>query len=123
MTSTGHETSDVNLGGVFVFALGLLVSGVIIFVLIWMLFGFFAGQEAQRAVRQYPLASGRQDRLPPGPRLQVNPREDLRELRAADDAVLNSYGWLDKANGIVRIPIDQAMKLTVQRGLPAREKQ
>ena len=123
MTSTGHETSDVNLGGVFVFALGLLVSGVIIFALIWMLFGFFAGQEAQRAVRQYPLAAGRQDRLPPGPRLQVNPREDLRELRAADDAVLNSYGWLDKANGIVRIPIDQAMKLTVQRGLPAREKQ
>ena len=121
--AAGHETSDVNLGGVFVFALGLLVSGAIIFLLVWMLFGFFAGREAQGAVRQYPLAAGREDRLPPGPRLQTNPREDLRELRAADGAVLNSYGWLDKNKGIVRIPIDQAMKLTVQRGLPAREKQ
>ena len=105
------------------FALGLLGSGVIIFLLIWMLFDFFAGREAQRAVRQYPLAAGRQDRLPPGPRLQTNPREDLRELRAAEDAVLNSYGWLDKDNGIVRIPIDRAMESTVQRGLPARGKQ
>jgi hypothetical protein len=120
--AAGHETSDVNLGGVFVFALGLLASGVIISLLILMLFDFFAGREAQSTVRQYPLAAGRQDRVPPGPRLQTNPREDLRELRAAEDAVLNSYGWLDKDKGIVRIPIDQAMKLTVQRGLPAKEK-
>ena len=59
--------------------------------------------------------------MPPEPRLQTNPREDLRALRAREDAVLNSYGWVDKTAGVVRIPIDEAIKLTVQRGLPVRQ--
>jgi len=120
--SVGHEESDVNVGGIFVFAIGLLVTAVIVHLLVWMMFAYFAGRETRRAVRQFPLAS-QQPSTPPSPRLQVNPREDLRELRAGEDAVLNNYGWVDKDNGIARIPIGEAMKLTVQRGLPAREKQ
>ena len=58
--------------------------------------------------------------MPPEPRLQTTPREDLRILREQEDAVLNSYGWVDRSTGVVRIPIEEAMKLTVQRGLPAR---
>jgi hypothetical protein len=68
----------------------------------------------------YPLAVGEGNRLPPEPRLQTNPREDLRDLRAKEDAILESYGWVDRNAGVVRIPIDEAMKLTVQRGLPSR---
>jgi len=104
-----------------IFAIGLLVTAVVVHLLVWMLFAYFAGRETRRAIRQFPLA-GQQERMPPSPRLQVNPREDLRELRAGEDAVLNSYGWVDRNNGIARIPIGDAMKLTVQRGLPAREK-
>ena len=59
--------------------------------------------------------------MPPEPRLQTNPRQDLRDLRAARRRVLKSYGWVDKNAGVVRIPIDEAMKLTVERGLPARQ--
>ena len=33
---------------------------------------------------------------------------------------LDTYGWVDHDNGIVRIPIDRAIDATVQRGLPAR---
>ena len=43
------------------------------------------------------------------------------QLKAEQRAVLTSYGWLDKANGVVHIPIDRAMALTLERGLPARE--
>jgi hypothetical protein len=68
----------------------------------------------------YPLAVGQGDRLPPEPRLQANPRQDLKELRDAEEARLKSYGWVDRNAGVVRIPIDEAMKLTLQRGLPAR---
>jgi hypothetical protein len=117
----GHEMSDVHLRGVIAFTVGLLVIGVVIHVLIWLFFMFLAGQEARGTVRQYPLAEG-QERVPPGPRLQANPREDLRELRSAEDAVLTTYGWVDPNSGVVRIPIDEAMKLTVQRGLPSRGK-
>jgi hypothetical protein len=118
----GHETSDVYLGGVFAFALGLLVTLVIVHLLTWMLFAVLAKRETAHALPQYPLASGLEDRLPPEPRLQTNPREDMRQLRTAEDAVLNSYGWVDKSQGVARIPIDEAMKLTVQRGLPVRGK-
>jgi hypothetical protein len=117
----GHEMTDVSVGGVFIFALGLAVTAVIVSLLVWMLFIYFAGSENRRTIRQYPLAAG-QERVPPVPRLQINPREDLRELRAREDAVLTSYGWVDKEHGVARIPIEEAMKLTVQRGLPVREK-
>ena len=43
---------------------------------------------------EYPLAVGQDERVPPEPRLQTNPREDLRELRAREDEMLNSTaGW------------------------------
>jgi hypothetical protein len=116
-----HEESDVNVRGVLGFAAGLLVTAVLIQFMVWLLFVYFSGREAARVVPEYPLAAGEQTRVPPEPRLQTNPREDLRALRAREDAVLNSYGWIDKTAGVVRIPIDEAIKLTVQRGLPVRQ--
>jgi hypothetical protein len=56
----------------------------------------------------------------PEPRLQIAPREDLRELRSREEAELHSYAWVDKTNGVVRIPIDRAMNLLLERGLPVR---
>jgi hypothetical protein len=53
--------------------------------------------------------------LPPKPRLQITPHLDLARKRAADDAVLNSYAWIDRSSGTVRIPIDRAMDLVAER--------
>ncbi|HTK28788.1 MAG TPA: hypothetical protein VL309_04520 [Vicinamibacterales bacterium] len=117
-----HETRDINLGGVLAFAVGLFVVALVIHVLVWVLYTYFAGRAiAARGVPTYPLAVNQAGRVPPEPRLQTNPREDLRTLRDSEDAILNSYAWVDKNNGIVRIPIGDAMKLTLERGLPARE--
>ena len=89
--------------------------------MIWLLFQYLLGAASRFASRPtYPLAAGQETRLPPEPRLQTDPRGDLRELRAHEDAVLSTYGWVDKAAGVVRIPIDEAMRITAQRGLPAR---
>ncbi len=115
-----HETTDVNIRGIIAFGVGLLVSAIVIHFLVWLLFEFFAGRQAQRVAPEFPLATAQEHRLPPEPRLQVSPREDLRELRAHEDEVLNGYGWADRAKGVVRIPITEAMKLTLQRGLPSR---
>ena len=54
----------------------------------------------------------------PQPRLEVKPGASLAELRAAEDAELKSYGWIDRKAGTVRIPIDRAMQLLLERGLP-----
>jgi hypothetical protein len=108
-----HETSDVNVGGVFRFAFGLLLTGVAIHGLVWLLVLFLAARDARRAMREFPLAAGQESRVPPEPRLQTNPRQDLRDLHSAEDAVLIGYGWVDRSAGIARIPISEAMKLTV----------
>jgi hypothetical protein len=57
-------------------------------------------------------------RLPPEPRLQTLPFADIEALRAEEKSVLTSYGWVDRKAGVVRIPIEQAMKLLAERGLP-----
>jgi hypothetical protein len=116
-----HETSDVNVGGVFRFAFGLLLTGVAIHLFVWLLVLFLAARDARRAMPEFPLAAGQESRVPPEPRLQTNPRQDLRDLHSAEDAVLTGYGWVDRSAGIARIPISEAMKLTVERGLASRQ--
>src|SRR5262245_5914996 len=115
-----HEGSDVNVRGILIFGLGLFVTAAAIHVLVWLLFLYFAGREATGSAIAYPLAADQQTRVPPEPRLQTNPREDLRLLREQEDAILKSYGWVDRPAGVVRIPIEEAMRLTAERGLPSR---
>jgi len=49
---------------------------------------------------------------PPEPRLQIAPAVDLKAHRAAEDALLHGYGWVDRQAGVVHIPIERAMELT-----------
>ena len=67
-----------------------------------------------------PLA-GTVPEMPHEPRLQVTPATDLQKFHADEDAVLQNYAWIDAKSGIVRIPIERAIELTVERGLPARQ--
>ena len=114
-----HEESDVNVRAIFIFAGGLAVVAVIIHLAVWGLFDYFDRREAD-GTAAHALAAG-EARVPPEPRLQVAPREDLARFRAREDEILNGYRWVDKGAGVVRIPIGEAMKLTVQRGLPVRQ--
>ena len=115
-----HETTDVNINGILIFAGGLVVAAAVIHLLVWVVFGYFEAREARQPQVEYPLAAEQKQRLPPEPRLQTNPRQDLRDLRTAEDDVLTTYGWVDRNAGVVRIPIDEAMRITIERGLPAR---
>jgi len=116
-----HEESDVDIRAIFNFAIGLFAVAAVVHIVIYFLFVLFANREAGTdTVRAYPLSVGRQNRLPPEPRLQTKPKQDLRDLRAAEDAILNGYHWIDRNAGVVGIPVSEAMKLTLQRGLPSR---
>jgi hypothetical protein len=116
-----HETTDVDIRGIFGFAIGLTVVCFFAAFLVWVMFKYFDSREAHRVAPQYPLATAQETRLPPEPRLQTDPKGDLQELRTQGDRILNSYGWVDKNAGVARIPIEEAMKLVVQRGLPSRQ--
>lgn len=65
-----------------------------------------------------PLAEANAKRVPPGPRLEVNPPKDLAELRAREDVILNGWSWADKEKGLVKIPVARAAEIIVESGLP-----
>jgi hypothetical protein len=117
--AVAHEESDVNVRAILGIGAGLFAVCAVVCVVAALLFTYFTGAAA-RVPRMFPLAAERQTQLPPEPRLQTSPREDMEKLRAGESAVLESYGWVDRKAGIARIPIEKAMKLTVQHGLPTR---
>lgn len=113
-----YETRDVSVLGVGLFALGLVVSLCLIGLITAGLYQLF---EAAHPLLGSPSRIEIHPRMiAPPPRLESNPAVDFEEFRAAEDAKLNSYGWVDTDAGIVRIPIERAMDLIVQRGLPTR---
>jgi hypothetical protein len=113
-----HETKDLNVRGVVRFAAALLVIGALLHAGVAALFGVYK-RSTERADRPaHPLA--RTPAVPPSPRLEVAPRAALEALHREEETLLHSYGWVDRAQGRVRIPIERALELIEQRGLPVR---
>ena len=120
MTETAkHEERDVNVRRLLQLGAGLCGTVVLSLLAMGLLFRFYDIHES-RGPALSPMAV-RQD-IPPKPRLQVYEHVDLQRKLQADQEVLNSYGWVDRKSGIVRIPIDRAIQLIAERGLPARGK-
>lgn len=118
-SKAGHELRDVKVGPIVWFCIGLFLIVTFSFWITRILFNYFADREAKSSPPAVPLVSERPE-LPPEPRLQVSPVQARKQIRAAEDNVLNSYGWVDQPSGIVRIPIDRAMRLLAEKGLPVR---
>lgn len=136
--ATGHEGSELNIAPVVWFLVGLSVATVVIFLLMAGLFDALSGRERKASGAPSPLAGERQ-KLPPEPRLQLapssveqiegnmppnlkedHPLQEMKHLREEEQKKLNSYGWVDEKAGVVRIPIDEAKKQLLEKGIPAR---
>jgi hypothetical protein len=111
----GHETSDINVWAIGKFGIGLVAICVISLLMLLGLFKYFQSQEETATT---PKVEPRQ--IFPQPQLQQTPVLDLRAIRAEEDQVLNSYGWVDQPKGVVRIPIAQAIDILSKRGLTSR---
>lgn len=110
-----YETTDANALYLTWFALGLAIVLALVLLLIRMTFRQF--ESVAKRTDELPSAVA-SDQTPPAPRLQTNPRDDLSKLRQHEDTVLTNYAWIDKPKDIVRVPIDRAIRLLAQRGLP-----
>jgi hypothetical protein len=115
-----HEHSDVDANAILGFATGLVVGVVTVSLLVGLFFAYLSTRAAISTIPQYPLGADLARRLPPEPRLQAAPRQAMDDLRTEEDRTLRSYQWVDRTTGVVRIPIDEAIRLTLERGLPAR---
>ena len=116
-----YEHTDIDTSVGYKFALWLMVAMLISAGIVYGTFWFFEGQtsHADAVAQKYPLAVG-QTKTPPLPNLQTQPFKDVYLLRKSEAEKLESYGWVDKEGGVTRIPIDRAMEVLLQRGLPAR---
>lgn len=114
-----HEHTDINIRAVFWFVAVLLVSAIVIHVAMWGLLKVFEWRTAANDPPLPPLSRGEGPHPPPSPRLQTTPIEDLKRFRRNDDAQLSGYSWVDKQAGVVRIPIDRAKQLYIERSKTA----
>ena len=113
----GHEVATIPLMPV------VLATALFFGVLAASMFamrGLFRGlEENERQTSPPPMAKMRQ--VPPAPRLQVDARGEIEAHEANMEAALTEPGWIDEAHGVVRIPVERAMELVAERGLPHRE--
>lgn len=114
-----YEKRDVSLQVIAIFGAGLIVLTIVVLLLMRLMFNALEATRERSEVPLAPLANTRQP--PSGPLLQVNPAQELNEMRAREDALLNSYRWVNEEAGIVRIPINRAIELLAEKGLTARK--
>lgn len=128
-----HERADINVFQITGFGIGLVIACIVVVFAMWAMFAFLAHREDQKNTPATIAMEKEKQRVPPEPRLSgmvvengavsekvVYPRVELKELHDDEDAILNSYGWVDPNKGTVRIPIDQAIDIVAAKGLPSK---
>ena len=115
----GYEKSDASPRALlyFAFAMAAILAAVFLF-LIW-LFKHYEKTENPGSFVEAPFAAS--EPVPPPPRVQADPAADMQSYLQSQQNLLNTYGWIDRQSGVVRMPIDRAMELLLERGLPTRQ--
>ncbi len=115
----GYDKSDAEVKVVVLFLAGLAVLLVVVMFLMTGFYDFLEFKFERTGTEVSPLVDALQ--IPPGPRLQANPAEELVLVQGWEEERLNSYQWVDEDTGTFRIPIDRAIQIVSETGLPARE--
>jgi hypothetical protein len=128
------ERADINVFQITGFGIGLVISCIVVVFAMWAMFAYLAQRENAKNQPMPTAMSQERQRVPAEPRLSgvvtdangqiaehpVYPRVELQQMRDDEDTILNSYGWVDPNKGTVRIPIDQAIDVVAQKGLPSK---
>lgn len=111
-----HERTEANARTLMWFGVGLLGLIVFGFVVTEITFHYYVGREPVA----HPTALFTKEQMPPAPLIQERTGQELQDYLKEQDHILDSYGWVDRKAGIVRIPISQAMNELLEKGLPVR---
>jgi hypothetical protein len=124
-----YEHEDLSPRGVIYFMIGLALVVVIIYLIVFGMYRFLDTYEKAHQPPMSPMVTPQADTRTvtpedtqsfPQPRLEKNEGTDLQHDIEDQDRKLATYNWVDKDKGVVQIPIDRAMDLIVERGLPVR---
>ena len=114
-----HEVKDAEARPIVMYGVALTIGAVVTFVIVFGIFHYFTSRPTIGATVN-PMADSAQT-APVSPHIEEHPASELAELRARENQVLGSYGWVDRKAGAVRVPIDRAMQTVLERGLPTRK--
>ena len=120
--ATGYEHGDMTPAVVASAAVGLLIMLGVVLLAVTLLEQVMVGIPVTIS-RPSDLVNGLQAApapTPPAPALEADPGQTFNPYRAAQEQKLNTYGWVDRAAGVIRMPIDRAIDVTAERGLPGR---
>jgi hypothetical protein len=128
----GFEQQDLTAQSIYAFLISLVVGGVLVYVVVWGLYRFLDARQRSRQPAQSPLVkqvdtetrvvSPEEITKFPQPRLERNERIEINDFRLKEEQTLSTYGWVDEKAGVMHIPIERAMQLVAQRGLPTTPK-
>ena len=124
------EREDLGAKPILIFLLGLIIGCVLVALLLKGLYSYLDSYENRHQSVESPLVQqttadtriieqGDIKKFPQ-PRLESDETTEINAFRMQEEETLNSYGWVDQQAGVARIPIDRAMALLAQRGLPTR---
>jgi hypothetical protein len=128
-----YENRDLGGRSIIGFLIVLMISGATICLVVWGYFYYHNKQvntttPLSATAPVMPVANAneslrfQQAHNVPIP-LQTDDEKDMDNFRAQNQKTLSSYGWVDQNAGVVRIPIEQAIKNIAQQGLPVRPAQ
>ena len=114
--SAGYERRDVNPRAILWLMAGVTGCALVAMAALWILINAFERQAASRDPARSPLVG---ERLPSAaPELQPTPVHDYQAFQASQERALTTYGWVDREKSIVRLPVERAMQLLLERGEP-----
>src|ERR1700737_1264673 len=123
----GFEQEDLSSKSALYFLAGLVLVCVVVYLIVFGMYRFLDSYATAHQPPVSPMVTPQADTRAvapenaetfPQPRLEENERTQLRSFIEDQDRKLAPYDWVDKDRGTVRIPIDRAMELIAQRGLP-----
>jgi hypothetical protein len=129
----GFEREDLGAKTIFGFLIGLAVLLVLVYFVVTGMYRTLNGYYETHQPPVSPLKPATEinprdtktpevkkevERTFPQPLLETDERNELNDFRMQEAGQLDSYGWVDQKAGVVHIPIERAMQLVAQRGLP-----
>ena len=115
--SSGYEKSDARVAPLVLFGVALTL---LVVVSMWLVGRIDRALRAEREGEsvEHPMRAFRKP--PEEPLLQAVPASEMEAHQRAEEEVLSTYGWVDRTNGIARVPVERAMQILNERGMAAR---
>ena len=110
--------SEIHVRAVLGALVGLALLVAVSFAAMWTFSKVLKSRSIARDPQPLPVAEANQPRPRPRAALQADPTADMARFAKEEEAALTSYAWVDRARGVAQIPVERALDIVAERGLP-----